>query len=214
MDGQLNFTILIVIITCIVSYIAEENPVYKSKLLHNAFLVRSRHEYYRWLTSGFVHSGYIHLAFNMIALYSFGNVLENIILGQLIGANWSSIYFLIFYLVAIIVSDLPSYFRFRNSPAYNSLGASGGVSAVVMAVILFYPALPIRLMFIPFDIPGFLFAVLYLVYTAYMTQNSQDNVNHTAHLYGSLFGIIFAVFISPNVIMNFFSAIANWRPFF
>jgi membrane associated rhomboid family serine protease len=210
MEG-FNTTIILVLVTCVTSYRAEENDAFKRKWIHNAYLVNHRQEYYRWLTSGFIHSGYMHLAFNMITLYSFGRVMEQAILTPLLGSNQlAGAVFLGFYLLAIIASDLPSYFKYKNNHLYNSLGASGGVSAVVMAVILFFPGLPLNLLFIPIDIPGFMFALLYLFYSAYMAQNAGDHINHNAHLFGSLVGIVFAIAIYPPVIFRFIEELGKF----
>ena len=115
------------------------------------------------------------------------------------------------YLAGIVASDVPTYLKHRNSPHYNSLGASGGVSAVVFSSILFAPLNPLNLMFIPIDIPGFIFGGLYMFYSYYQANRGGDNINHDAHLYGALFGIVFSVIVVPGALVNFVQQVSTWR---
>ncbi len=144
-------------------------------------------DYYRFLTAGFVHADTMHLAFNMITLYFFGDYLV-----QYIGNEK----FVLLYLLGIVVSCLPSYIKKRQQPGYRSLGASGGVSAIVFAMIYLAPWSQIGLFFLIY-IPSILFAILYLGYTAYMARKGTGYVNHDAHLWGSLFGLLFMLVIDP-----------------
>ncbi len=209
---NITFTGILVFVTIALSIYAESNPEVKRRWMLNPYQVAQRGEYYRFITSGFIHSGYIHLAFNMLVLHSFGNVMEYIFGAILGGAG--SIVFLVFYLLAIVVSDIPTFLKYRDSPHYNSLGASGGVSAIVFAAILFNPTAPIGFIFIPVSFPGFVIGILYLFYTAYMARNSNSFINHDAHLYGSLFGIVFCIAIYPPVISRFIEQVSNWGGFF
>ena len=210
--ANISITTIIIVITVIASIYAEENAYIKSKWLMNPFSIDRRKEYYRFITSGFIHSGYMHLAFNMIALYYFGNTMETVFTS--IFGSTGFIMFAFFYVVAIVISDLPTYFKYRNNPAYNSLGASGAVSAIVFAGILFDPLRGIGLLFIPVYLPGFIFGALYLFYTIYMSKNSNDYINHDAHLYGALFGIVVSIVVYPQVITRFIQEISKWQGFF
>jgi membrane associated rhomboid family serine protease len=209
---NLTITTLIIIITCITSYMAEENPSLKQRWMHNPYQVYHKGEYYRWLTSGFIHSGYIHLAFNMLVLYNFGTHIENFF--RSLWGDLGMVIFVIFYLSAIVLSDMPSFIRYKDTHLYNSLGASGGVSAIVFALLLLAPLAPIGLMFLPGSIPGFIFAGLYLFYCYYMAQNSNDNVGHSAHLIGSLYGVVFMIAVYPESLTRFIEQISQWRGFF
>jgi membrane associated rhomboid family serine protease len=140
----------------------------------------------------------------MFTLYFFGSTVEWRLGGGL---------FLILYLVGIVVSDVPTYLKNRKNPYYNSLGASGGVSAVVFASILFRPLAPLYLMFIPIPIPGFIFGGLYMLYSYYQAKRGGDYINHDAHLYGALFGLAFSILAVPSALPNFLAQISTWRLF-
>lgn len=206
----MSFTLIIIIITVITSFAAWNNPALESKWIFNPYLVLTKKQYYRFLTSGFIHQGYIHLGFNMFALYFFGRVIEQIY-GYYLGVN-GSWYFLILYLLGIVISDIPTFFKHREHPGYNALGASGGVAAVVFSSILFLPLNDICIYGI-FCLPGFILGVLYLIYSYYQGKNMSDNINHDAHLFGALFGLIYSFFIYPDVLRLFFDQIISFRIF-
>ncbi len=207
----MSVTIIIIIVTVLISLRADSRPDLKYKLIMNAYQVRHRRQYYRLLTSGFIHSGYIHLGFNMFSLYWFGELLEAL-LARYFNPMVAAIVFVIFYLVSIILSDLPSVFKHGNNHAYNSLGASGGVSAVVFSCILFLPLMEIQLLFIPIGIPGFILGTLYLIYSYFQGKNMGDNINHDAHMFGALCGIAFSIIVHPAVLLEFVQQLATYNP--
>ncbi len=207
----MSVTLILVLVTIAVSLAAWNNSALMDRWIMNPYQVANRGQYYRLITSGFLHADWGHLIFNMFALYSFGRYLE-LVFDQLFGGS-GSLYLIGFYLIGILVSDIPTFLKHRNNPNYNSLGASGGVSAVLFAVILLQPLLPIALFFIPIGIPGFIFGGLYLAYSYYEAQRGRGNVNHDAHFYGALFGILFMVVVYPAVLPRFFEQIAGWRLF-
>lgn len=203
-------TYVLIAITVLFSMYAFNQPDIMRRFILNPYLVKSRGEYFRFLTSGFLHKDHVHLIFNMITLYFFGRIIEMVF--EAIFGSRGSIYFAALYLLAIIVSDIPSYFKYRHTPAYSSLGASGGVSAIVFAFILFLPLEKINLyLFIP--IPGFILGGLYLIYSYYQGRRGADHINHDAHLYGALFGLIFCVILYPPSVQNFIDQLKNWRLF-
>jgi membrane associated rhomboid family serine protease len=184
--------LLILLITVAVSMLGLSNP----RVIHALILwppaVKKKGEVYRLASYGVVHADLPHLAFNMITLYFFGGPIEAVYLralGQL-GYVW-------FYAMALIASILPTYLRHRDDAHYRSLGASGAVSAVMFAFILFQPWAGIRLFFIPIDIPAIVFAVLYVAYESWSQRRGQDNVNHSAHLWGAAFGVVFTLVMVP-----------------
>lgn len=207
----MSITLIIVLVTVGISLAAWNNPALMSRWIMNPYQVANRGQYYRLITSGFLHADWGHLLFNMLALYSFGGFMEQVF-GLLFGGN-GSLYLIGFYLIGILVSDIPTFLKHRNNPGYNSLGASGGVSAVVFAAILFRPLSPIYLFFIPIGIPGFIFGALYLAYSYYEARRGYGNVNHDAHFYGALFGILFMIVVYPAVLGEFFKQVAGWRLF-
>lgn len=203
-----SITVILVIITVILSFYAWNKPEIFNKWLFNPYRVKNNNEYYRMLTSGFIHGDYMHLAFNMISLYYMGTALEQVF-NVLFGAT-GPLYYITLYLVAIVVSDLPSFFKHQRNRSYNSLGASGAVSAVIFAGILFFPTQNIYIFF-ALPIPAFIFGVLYLVYSYYQGRNTRQIVNHDAHFYGAVFGLVFTIIIFPQVVSHFINEITHWR---
>jgi membrane associated rhomboid family serine protease len=210
-EHQMSITLLIILVTVAVSFYAWNNETVMNGWILNPYQVMRRGQYYRLLTSGFLHADTGHLIFNMFALYSFGSYIERLF-GGLFGSS-GAVVLLVFYLVAIAVSDLPTLFKHQNDPGYNSLGASGGVSAILFASILYNPLTKLSLFFIPIGIPGFIFGGLYLAYSYYESRRGQGRINHDAHLYGALFGIVFLIVVYPAVVPSFVQQIQSWRGF-
>src|ERR1035437_2102232 len=159
----MSFTIIIIAITVLISIAAFNNVALMNKLILWPKQMSSPEEYYRLITSGFIHNDWNHLIFNMLTLYFFGTNAE-MIFGQLS----YGILFIILYLTGIIIASLPSFLKNRNNSYYRSLGASGGVSAIIFFSIYYFPWSRIYFFFIPIGIPSIIFAILYLIYSAFM----------------------------------------------
>lgn len=207
----MSITLLIILVTVGISIWAWNDYSVMNRWIMNPYQVVRRSQYYRFVTSGFLHADWGHLIFNMISLYAFGGLMEQVF-DSLFGRN-GSLFYIGFYLLAIIVSDIPTFLKYRKDSSYNSLGASGGVSAIIFAAILISPLTKLYLFFIPIGIPGFIFGPLYLLYSAYESRRGMGNVNHDAHIYGALFGILFIILAYPPVVPQFFDQIAGWRLF-
>lgn len=188
-------TLALIALTCAVSIPAFSNPKLIQKLLFWPPAVQ-RGEVYRLVTHGFVHGDGAHLLFNMITLYFFGRVMEPF-MAQYIG----SLGFALFYVSAIVVAILPSYLHHLRDPNYRSLGASGAVSAVLFAYILLAPWSMLYVFFFP--VPAIVFAVAYTAYGFYASARGGDNINHSAHLWGAGYGILFALFMEPRLAPHF-----------
>lgn len=200
-------TYILIGITVAISFLAWEKKTLLSKFMMNPYRIHRNREYYRFITSGFIHNDHMHLLLNMFSFYFFGLAVERVF-GYVFG-DAGSIYFIVLYLLAIVISDLPSYQKFRNYAGYNSLGASGGVSAVIFAFIIFQPLAPICL-FAELCLPGFIMGTLYIIFSYYQGKRSNDNINHDAHLYGALFGLVFCVVLYPASVPDFFDQIRQW----
>ena len=187
-------------ITVAISLLAWQKPAWLDAMTMSPYRIHKKQEYWRFLTSGFIHADFTHLFFNLFSFYFFGTQLEYIF--SIIFPGYGGIIFIIFYLLAILAADLPTYFKQKNNPNYNSLGASGAVSAVIFAGILFFPTEKIYL-FGFFGIPGFIYAGLFTWYSVEMDKRSRDFVNHSAHLYGALFGIVAMTLLYPQVWISF-----------
>lgn len=186
----MTITIIIIAVTVLCSLAAFNNEKLMNDLLLWPARMNNPTQYYRLLTSGFVHADYMHLAFNMISFYFFASLLEEYQVG--IGPERMTL----LYLSGIVVASMPSYFKQRNRPGYRSLGASGGVAAIIFASIYMYPWERISLFF-AINIPSIVFAVLYLAYSAYAARKGMGNINHDAHFWGAVYGLLFMLVIDP-----------------
>lgn len=207
---MLFLTYVIIGVTVAISLYAFRNSRIMAGFIMNPHVIWKRGEYHRLVTSGFIHHDHIHLILNMVSLYFFGTAVE-IVFAFYFGDS-GALYFTLLYILGIVVSDIPTLFKHKMNPQYNSLGASGGVAAVIFAFILFRPLDDIYLYF-AMPVPGFILGTLYIVFSWYQGRKSNDNINHDAHLYGALFGFLFCVIIYPPSIINFFKQIAGWKVF-
>lgn len=206
----MSITLILIIITCGISYYSFNNYSLMDKMIMNPYKVVRKNEYYRFVTSGFVHADFGHLIFNMLSLWFVGEGIERLF-NAMFGAN-GTFYYLFLYIVGIIVSDIPTFLKHKNNSNYNSLGASGGVSAVLFAAILFSPLMQVCLYFF-ICMPAFIFGILFLGYSFFEDRRGRGYVNHSAHLYGAIFGMVFMAIVYPDSVPNFFSQIMSWRIF-
>jgi membrane associated rhomboid family serine protease len=207
----MSFTFIIIIITIFISIAAFNNDALMNMLILWPKQMHSPAEYYRLVTSGFIHNDWNHLIFNMLALYFFGANAE-----MIFGEFGLGFLFVVLYLTGIIVASMPSFLKNRNNSYYRSLGASGGVSAIVFFTIYYFPWSRVGIIFIPFiQIPAIIFAVLYLVYSAFMSKGGTGsmwgggNINHDAHIWGSVYGFVFALIIDPTHGSSFLEQITH-----
>lgn len=198
-------TYAIIAITVIISILAFNNRELFSKLQFNAYVIKYRKEAWRFFTYGLVHAGWIHLFINMFVLYSFGRTVEKTF--AIIFDIKGYFYFLILYVGGIIFSILFDFRKHKEDINYNAVGASGAVSAVVFSSIFIYPTGSIYLFLIPIPIPSVVFGILYLIYSAYMSKRASDNIGHSAHFLGAVFGIIFTIIVKPSLVNNFWHQI-------
>lgn len=200
-------TYFIIAITVLISVLSFGNKQLFSRLTYSPFGIKYNKEGYRFFSYALVHADVVHLLVNMFVLYSFGRVVEYFYSG-LFGVK-GYLYFALLYLGGIVLSVTPAYGKHKDNPAYSAIGASGAVSAVVFASIIFNPLAPIGILFIPFNVPAIIFGTLYLVYSAYMTGKAVDNVGHDAHFWGAVFGILFTIAIKPALVGHFYQTIAD-----
>jgi membrane associated rhomboid family serine protease len=197
-------TYILIIFTALVSIPAFRNHEWFSKLQFNAFQIYHRREVHRLLTHGFLHANWTHLIVNMMVLYFFGPTVEQY-MRQILSPEMQHLYrlvYLLFYFAGIVVASLISLYKYRDNAWYNSVGASGAVSAVIFFYIFFNPWERIYFYGI-LPVPGIIMGILYLVYSHYMSRRGTDNVNHDAHMVGALFGFIFPLFINYHLIQYF-----------
>ena len=149
----------------------------------------------------------------MISLFLFGKFVE----AQFVEIFHSKgkLLYLLMYVLALLFSLLPSFVKHRNDYQYRSLGASGAVSAVIFAGLLITPGIEVGLFLIPPIIPGFIFAPLYLGVSFYLERRGRDNINHSAHIWGALFGLVYVIVVGKlvadfNAIQACIEGIKQW----
>jgi membrane associated rhomboid family serine protease len=202
-----TMTLYILIITVIISIIAFSNNILMDKFIFNPYAVNHYNQWYRFFSSGFIHADWLHLIINMYVLYSFGNAVESFY-GQIFGDIKGEYYFFLLYLGGLLIAVLPTYAKHKNSPHYNALGASGAVSAVVFSSIILSPWTKLYLYGI-IGLPAIVFGVAYLGYSYYMDKKGGDQVNHNAHFWGAIFGIIYTIALKPALLGYFFNQIIS-----
>lgn len=193
---MLSLTLLIVLLTVLISYQGFSNIKFQENSMYVPYEVKYNKAYYRMLSHIFIHADWTHLSFNMISLYFLGSFLET---------QWSfefglmgNYYFILLYFGGALIATIWPYYRNSEYPGYRSLGASGAVSSVVFATMLWYPQLELYLMFIPIPIKAYILGPLYLAVEYYSMKRGGTGVAHDAHLGGALFGILFVLLIDSN----------------
>lgn len=190
---ELSVTVILIIITTLVSIGGFNNQRIIDDLIFYPPAVTQRKQWYRFFSCGLIHADFGHLIFNMLSLFLFGRFVEAKFI-EIFGDNgrW---YYLAMYLSSLLISLLPTYFKNQNNYAYRSLGASGAVSAVVFAGLMIAPYVEVGFFIIPPIIPGFIFGPLYLLVSALLDKRGGDNINHSAHFWGAVYGVAFIIVI-------------------
>ena len=199
---QAPVTFILIGITCLVSWMAFNNRKLMDRLILWPPAIDQHRQYDRLVTYGFIHGDFMHLLFNMVTLFFFGQQIEQL-MTRVMGI-WA---YPVFYVSALVVSILPTYLKNQKNPNYLSLGASGAVSAVLFAFVLLAPWSTIGVMFIP--MPAIVFAVLYVGYSIWMDRRGGDRINHSAHLAGAAFGVLFMLVMEPRVLGLFLQQLGN-----
>ncbi len=172
------------------------NPrIIEANLFRPARLRRGR-DWHTAVTSGFIHGDVPHLAFNMITFFFFGLPLERHI---------GTVPFVILYAIGLLASHAGTFVKHRDNPAYASLGASGAISAVLFAFIVYFPTYSIFILPLPVPIPAPLFALAYVVYSWYSARRATGRINHDAHLWGALSGLVFVAVTDPGAWQRLFA---------
>ncbi|UZT98703.1 rhomboid family intramembrane serine protease [Chryseobacterium fluminis] len=187
----MNSIVLVIIgITCIVSYLGLNNIRMFEKYKFNVSAITGRKEYFRLISSAFLHADFMHLFFNMLSLYFFQGAIISF---------FGNVGFLIIYFGSMILGNLFSLLIYKNQPWYSAIGASGAVSGVIFASIAMAPN-EISINFLP----GWLFGTLYFGYSVYMMLNPKqwDNLGHSAHLGGAFFGLVYSIVMHPDLAMS------------
>jgi membrane associated rhomboid family serine protease len=191
-------SLIILVATIVMSLLAffSRDEFLRSMMFHPYDVFRGR-RLYTVLTSGFVHANTAHLAFNMFTFFFFGFALERIL------GHWQ---FLLLYMVSLVFCEIQTFIQHRDNTDYYSLGASGAVSAVLFSYILFNPLNRIYIMFIPIGIPAVIYAGIFIVISIAGSRRSFGNINHAAHLWGAVSGVLLTILLKPDAVSIFLNA--------
>jgi membrane associated rhomboid family serine protease len=190
-------TLYIIGITIIISLAAFSSRELKERLMLNPYMMKRQNQWYRYITSGFIHDDEVHLLANMFTLYMFGEYVD-FFYGALFGKSaW--LMYCVLYITSIFAANVSTYLKYQDSAGYRSLGASGATSAIVFAAILYKPYLQI------WGLPGFIMGIAYLAYSYYAGRKGGDHINHEAHFYGAIYGVLFTIVLKPIVAQIFFN---------
>ncbi len=205
----MDFSILTIIIiaTVIVSYLAFNNRELMNKMLYIPYDCKHNNNYSRILTHLFVHADYGHLIFNMFSLYFLGDALLKYGLESTYGIFSGQVHFFLLYFFGGLFATLIPYVRNQDNPNYRSLGASGAVSAVIFAAIIWHPTMELSLLFIPIPIKAYIFGPLYLLYEFYADKKGNTGIAHDAHIGGAIFGVLYVLIINIDKGKEFIEAI-------
>lgn len=201
----MSVSIIIIIATCLVSFPAFQNHEMFYRLCFQPARIWHNKEWYRMFTGALLHADFTHLLFNMMSLYFFGPMVESYF-SYYIGD--SVFIYVSFYILAAVVAHMPDLFMHKNDYNYRGVGASGAVSAVIFAAILFEPLSTLYIQFF-IPLPAVVFGVGYLVYSVYMSRKMGDNIAHLAHFGGAVFGFVVPIILYPNFLLLFFEQIKN-----
>ena len=201
-------TLILIVITALVSVLCFSGTLDINALKFNAWQIWHGKQWYRMLSYGLVHGGWGHVFFNMLTLFFFGRVVEQYFQAAF-GDTAGILLYVVLYVSAIAVSTIGDLVKYRDDCHYNAVGASGAVSAILFASILFEPKMGIYIYLIPIPVPGYIFAPLYLLYCWYMARRNMDNIGHTAHFLGALYGLVFPLVFRPDIIWHFIAQLGS-----
>lgn len=199
---------IIFLFTVVTSIYAFSNHEVYGKFMLHPYSVSRGQKLYTLITSGLIHKDWMHLLFNMLSFYFFAFPLERTLASI---SDWGHVHFGLIYVLSLVLSDVSSITKHKDHFWYNSLGASGAVCAVVFSYILFYPLTKMLILPIPIPIPAVLYGFLFLGYCWYAARHASDHINHDAHFYGALTGVLLTVILHPDIVPYFLGQLMGTR---
>ncbi|MDA9016142.1 rhomboid family intramembrane serine protease [Flavobacteriaceae bacterium] len=184
--------ILIIGLNVVFSFIGFKNDAFFEKYRFHIGSIKAG-DYFRLLSSGFLHVNTTHLLFNMFTFYFFVNIVVGIL---------GTTSFSVLFLGSLLAGNLFGYYFHFKEDYYSAVGASGAVTGVLFSALLLYPEIELMLFLIPIPIPGYLFGIVYLLYTLYGMKAQNDTIGHTAHFGGAIGGIVITIMVRPEVVFR------------
>jgi membrane associated rhomboid family serine protease len=191
-------SLLIILVNVLVSYKGLTSNSFFDRYNFEVDKILVQKDYKRLITSGFLHVSWTHLIFNMLSLYFFSGT---------IGLFLGTANFLLVYFASLLGGNLFSLFVHRHHAGYSSVGASGAICGIIFACIALAPGMGIGFFFLPASIPGWIYGLIFVLYSIYGIRSKSDNVGHDAHLAGAVVGMIIALLIEPEAISENYTAV-------
>ena len=186
--------VLLILGNALASYQGFRDRAFFEKYLFRIERIRLYKEYYRLVSSSFLHVGWMHLIFNMIVLYSFAGQVDH---------QFGAVGFLLLYFSSVLGGNLITLALRKNQSDYSAVGASGGVIGIVFSAIALFPGLKMQFLFLPFfSMPAWLLGAGYLIYTIFGIRNQWGNIGHEAHLGGVITGLLLTVLVFPSTLQS------------
>lgn len=207
---ELGITELLVAIIAVISYTAFNRPMLIAAYKHWPYAEARQRQWYRMLSAGFLHSGWLHLLINIFVLWMFGSYVEHQFI-NLFGTTMGPVNYLLLFLLTVVAANIPSYYAYKDIVGFSAIGASGAVSGIVFVFILFNPWQMLYLYGI-LPIPGIIAGLLYLYYSSWASKHGRDNIDHSAHFYGAIFGVLFTIVIQPRIFWEFLQRLVSDFP--
>lgn len=198
-------TLLLIVLIAITSIIAFRNQNLMIKGWFSPYDIKRFGQYQRFITHIFLHASWEHLIFNLLTFYFFGTFVERQF--HYLFGKYANILFITEFFLIGIIATIPSYFKNKNNSYYRAVGASGAISGILFTSILIYPTNKIYIMFIPIGIPGYIFGLLYLAFSYYMSKRGNDFISHDVHFYGAVAGFVLPLLLKPILLIYFFNQI-------
>jgi len=196
--------ILLIIANVAFSYKGFTNQFFFNKYNFEVEKILIYKDYKRLVTSGFLHLNWMHLIFNMLALYFFSGPVEEYL---------GPIQFLLIYFISLAGGNLFSLYIHKHQSEYGAVGASGAICGIIFASIALFPGMRIGLFLLPLSIPGWLFGLAYVAYSIYGIKSRRTNSGHDAHLAGALIGMLVALLFKPSAFAaNYFTILVITVP--
>lgn len=191
--GESVIGIVLTLVLGATSYKGFRDPNYFERYVFDVDKILIAKEYRRLISSGFLHGGWFHLGFNLIALISFSAAVET----QLGPGLFALIFF-----VSLIGGNLLALYIHRNHGDYRAVGASGAISGVIFAAIVLFPGGSIGFVILPFEIKNWVFGLAFILISILGIKRQADNIGHEAHLGGAIIGVLLTLAIQPSIVFE------------
>lgn len=193
MSSFLPVSLVLIVVIAFVSYKGLMDHSFYNRYCFRVAPILYSKDYKRLITSAFLHVSWMHLIFNMVALYFFSSSIEPMV---------GPVRFLVIFFVSVVAGDLLSLYIHKNHNSYSSAGASGAIMGVIFAAIAIVPGMSIGLFPLPISIPGWLFGLVFVAFSIYGIRSRKDNIGHDAHLGGGLAGMMVALVMYPSSLVT------------